>query len=200
MRLLAAWVVILAVQAEESCDAKGGGQGKACAAAVPVNANATCAERGFDSSRLSCSICRKLADRLEEQGNTGSEEVVEECLACCRKAAPVELFSSARLIADANIQERDQDLHDFIKRKAPLFPQLEVEYMEAAEPAVEFERDDQPDRVVRAVVTGWKSNHLADFLGVRLEQRKEENSSDGSEGGGLLAAGVWTAEIQSCSG
>jgi hypothetical protein len=112
----------------------------------------------------------------------------------------VERFSSARLTADANIQERDQDLHDFIKRKAPLFPQLEVEYMEAAEAAVEFENDDDPNRVVRVVVTGWKSDHLSQLLGVRLEQTKP-NSSDVDKDGVVMAAqGAYTAEVQTCSG
>lgn len=105
------------------------------------------------------------------------------------------------MIADANIQERDQDLHDFIKRKAPKYSRLEVEYMESAEPAIEFEKDDEPDRVVRAVVAGWKSDQLGQFLSLRLEDQKAENSSDSGEGGAVLAAqGAFTAEIQTCSG
>lgn len=110
----------------------------------------------------------------------------------------MERFSSARLIADANIQERDQDLHDFIKRKAPLFPKLEVEYMEAAEPAVEFEQEDDSNRILRAVVSGWKSEHLMAFLESRLDQKEEEQEPEG--GGKLVAEGVHTAEIQTCSG
>jgi hypothetical protein len=182
-------------QAEElTCSAKGG---KNCIGA-PMG-NASCAERGFDTLRLSCGTCRQLGQHLEQLGTSG-KEVLGECLSCCREAAAVERFSSARLTADANIQERDQDLHDFIKRKAPLFPQLEVEYMEAAEAAVEFENDDDPNRVVRVVVTGWKSDHLSQLLGVRLEQTKP-NSSDVDKDGVVMAAqGAYTAEVQTCSG
>jgi len=110
----------------------------------------------------------------------------------------VERFSSARLLCDANIQERDQDLHDFIKRKAPLFSQLEVEYVEAAEPALELEQDDDSGRVLRAVVAGWKSDHVAQFLEVRL---KQTNNTESDEGGAkMVAEGAYTAEVQTCSG
>lgn len=196
---MAVWVGVCVAQAEElSCAAKGGGNGKGCSAPV----NETCAERGFDPLRLSCSSCRKLGVRLEEIGGNSGSQVLQECLGCCRDAVAVERFSKATLITDANIQERDQDLHDFIKRKAPLFPQLEVEYMEGAEAAVELEQEDDPNRIVRAVVTGWKSNHLGEFLGVRLKEHKAENTSDSEQGGGVVMAaqGAYTAEVQTCSG
>merc|ERR1719386_32270 len=102
-----------------------------------------------------CGTCEILQRHLEESGVASA--LASECFGCCMLAKPIEHFTSARLVADANIQERDQDLHDFIKRKAPKYSRLEVEYMESAEPAIEFEKDDEPDRVVRAVVAGWKS-------------------------------------------
>jgi len=186
---LAAW----AAAAEElTCDAKAGGKG-----CIADNADGSCAEQGFDSLRLSCNTCRQLGSRLEATGNS-NQGLVAECLKCCREPGAVERFSSARLICDANIQDRDQDLHDFIKRKAPLFPELEVEYSEAAEPALELEKDDGSGRVLRAVVAGWKSDHLAQFLGVRLEQK---NNTEGDEGGAkMVAKGAFSAEVQTCSG
>lgn len=195
---LAAWVLAVAVHAEEtSCSAKGGKDG-ACSAAS-TGANQTCAERGFDTLRLSCNTCRKLSDRLHESGNSGNE-LLDECLGCCREAGAVERFSRARLLADANIQDRDQDLHDFIKRKAPLFPGLEVEYVENAEAAVELESDDDPDRIVRAVVTGWKSDHLVKFLDGRLEQKSEKDDDDTQGAVPMGVGGHYTAEVQTCSG
>jgi len=67
--------------------------------------------------------------------------------------------------------------------------------MENAEAAIELENDDENTTTLRAVVTGWKSNHLADFLAVRLEEQKNE------DGSAVMAAdGAYTAEIQTCSG
>jgi len=99
------------------------------------------------------------------------------------------------MVADASQQERDQDLHDFIKRQAPKFRRLEVEYQEWANPSIELENKDEPDRVLRADVTGWKSGHLQDFLSSRL---KPDDSEAGETN--LPAKGAYTAEIQSCSG
>lgn len=186
---LAAWP---AAAEEGTCDAKAGGKG-----CVADDIDGSCAEQGFDSLRLSCDTCRQLGSRLEATGNS-NKGLVAECFKCCREPAVVERFSSARLICDANIQSRDQDLHDFIKRKAPLFPQLEVEYAETAEPAVELEKDDDSGRVLRAVVAGWKSDHLAQFLGLRLEQTN--NTESDNSGAKMVAEGAYTAEVQTCSG
>lgn len=186
-----------------TCPAGKSADGAGCLAAasnttsvVVPDQDAGCAERGFDPKRLSCGTCRALGQRLEEAGGIGLS-IVEECLGCCREAAKVERFSLARLIADASQQDRDQDLHDFIKRKAPLFPALEVEYQEGASPALELENEDAPDRVVRADVSGWKSDHLAEFLKERLHTR---TTSDAEGSVKMVAAGAWTAEVQSCSG
>lgn len=161
-----------------------------------------CTERGFDTARLNCKTCRMLEKRLKETGVDVA--VVGECLACCKENAEVEKFPTARLIADASQQERDQDLHDFIKRKAPRYKGLEVEYMEGAEPAIELESETDPDRIIRAVVSGWKSDHLGAFLGARLEgadqvtMAQEQPKDEGEVK--MAAAGAWTAEVQSCSG
>jgi len=186
----------LGVLAEEpSCKV---GQGDAGCLAQ----NASCSELGFDSTRLACGTCHALEKRLAEAGKGGGLVIVQECLGCCREEAPVERFSTARLIADASQQDRDQDLHDFIKRKAPLFPGLEVEYQEGASPAVELESSQEDGRVLRADVSGWKSEHLVEFLSLRLLDRKAEGNVDG-EGAATSAMavkGAWTAEVQSCSG
>lgn len=108
----------------------------------------------------------------------------------------MEKFAIAKLICDASVQEKDQDLHDFIKRKAPFFPELEVEYAEGAKPAIEFEMEES-DRIVRADVSGWESDHIFHFLTDRLE-KGFENSTEATNDMGT--AGAWTAEIQTCSG
>jgi len=147
---------------------------------------------------LSCETCRALGRRLEESGK-GPAPVLGECLGCCKEPVPPERFSMARLVADASQQERDQDLHDFIKRKAPLFPALEVEYQEGAAPALELENNvDGTSRILRADVSGWKSDHLGQFLRERLESSADSEAKDGSIK--MAADGAWTAEIQSCSG
>uniref|UniRef100_A0A7S4SA43 Selenoprotein F n=1 Tax=Alexandrium monilatum TaxID=311494 RepID=A0A7S4SA43_9DINO len=178
---------------EGSCPAGKAADGSGCLAAKE-NVSA-CTDQGFDPKRLSCGTCRLLGQRLEEEG--GSEQaIVKECFGCCQEAKQVERFGIARLIADAGQQERDQDLHDFIKRKAPLFPGLEVEYLEGAMPAIELENDEQPERVVRADVSGWKSNHLYEFLEQRLRTAEVGEKAEVK----MAVEGAWTAEVQSCSG
>lgn len=180
------------VTAEETCSATNA-FGGLCSSAGTVTMNDTeCLASGFDTSRLKCTTCDMLEKRLTEL-SVGGQNVVGMCRGCCQEVASTKQYDSAWLIADAGQQERDQDLHDFIKRKAPLFKSLEVEYLEGAAPAIELENEDDPDSVLRAEVTGWKSHHLVDFLTARLKSAQGEEAN-------VAAEGAWTAEIQSCSG
>lgn len=180
---------------DASCPAgQAAAAGGGCLALKAASQNASCEEKGFDPAQLTCRTCGLLAQHLSELG--ASMAPSEECYGCCRMEAEVERFEMARLIADASSQERDQDLHDFIKRKAPLFPRLEVEYQEGASPAIELEDSNKPDRVVRADVFGWQSDALFQFLKLRLK----ESGDAGKEGAAMAAQGAWTAEIQTCSG
>jgi len=168
----------------------GKADGKGCVAdaneSLADSNKAACVALGFDPVILSCDTCHALGRRLEEAGN-GPAPILGECLGCCKEPVPPERFSMARLVADASQQDRDQDLHDFIKRKAPLFP------------ALELENDvDGESRILRADVLGWKSDHLGQFLRERLESGADSEAKDGVVK--LAADGAWTAEIQSCSG
>lgn len=163
--------------------------------------NAThCKSLGFDSTVLSCMTCDNLLLRLNEveDPEKGPPLVVTECRGCCQKPG-YERFESAVLYAPASAQERDQDLHDFIKRKAPLFPSLEVEYQEGVGAAIEFSNPStDPERIVRTKVHGWKSEHLVDFM----TQRLDDSDNQGGQGLGSTSSTrkIWTAEIQTCSG
>jgi len=159
--------------------------------------NNSCQARGFNPEQLTCKTCTILEQRIKEAGG-GSMALVEECRECCQEQAEVEKFPIAKLICDASVQEKDQDLHDFIKRKAPFFPGLEVEYSEGAKPAIEFEMEDNPSRIVRADVSNWESDHLFQFLTERLEKSSE--ADEGENDMSKAPAGAWTAEIQTCSG
>lgn len=164
----------------------------ACAAADGDDTrNRTCQERGFNPEQLMCKTCRILKQRGDAAGVDG-KALYSECFECCHD---VEKFPTAKLICDASSQERDQDLHDFIKRKAPHFPGLEVEYLDGANAAIEFERESDPDKILRADVSGWQSDHVFEFLTERMEKSSEsESAKDG------IVTGAWTAEIQTCSG
>jgi hypothetical protein len=137
---------------------------------------------------------------LRAHDTTDGQTIVADCLACCQPPLGVEKWWSARLLCDADIQEQDTDVHDFIKRKAPMFPGLEVEYVQGQRPVLELEMEDDDTRALRAEVNGWKSEHLFDFLTERLEPRNAsaEDDADSLSVGGV--AGAWSAEIQSCSG
>ncbi|CAE7231604.1 unnamed protein product [Symbiodinium pilosum] len=119
-----------------------------------VNHTTNCRAQGFDPEKLGCQTCRVLEQRIKESG-ADSKTLAAQCLACCEEEPVLELFPKARLIADASQQERDQDLHDFIKRKAPRIRNLEVDYQAGSWPAIELETTDGSDRVLRADVKGW---------------------------------------------
>lgn len=159
---------------------------------------AACTERGFDSKRLACATCDALESRLEEASVADFRALASDCRQCCRAKAAAEKWTSARLLCDAGIQDQDSDVHDFIKRKAPLFKRLEVEYIEGSKPALELEREDDSSRVLRADVGGWKSNHIFDFLTERLDESNTSDNSEDDESVGVV--GAWTSEVQSCSG
>jgi len=185
MKKLLLLLVAVAAQEDATCSINGIGNG-----CVKANQTAHCKAQGFDPEKLGCKTCRVLEKRLKE-GGLDAKELTSQCLACCEEEPILELFPKARLIADAQQQERDQDLHDFIKRKAPRIPNLEVDYQAGASPAVELETTDGSGRVLRADVRDWKSDHLVQFLNLRLQ---EAEKSDG------MGNGAWSAEIQSCSG
>jgi len=184
---------------DESCPASqmaAGGMGCGARAAggggQALNAS-QCRELGFDPLRLQCSTCALIDSSMTQAGIDGGE-LSSNCHSCCRRSKQVERFDKGRLIADARLQERDQDLHDFIKRKASLFPNLEVEYQEGAMPAVELENDGVSERVVRADVQSWKSHDVYRFLEEHLKP------AEAGQGAADSAQSRWTAEIQTCSG
>jgi hypothetical protein len=83
-----------------------------------------------------------------------------------------------------------------------MFPNLEVEYVEASKPAIELEQTDdegEPTRTLRADVGGWKSEHLVEFLTARLEREGGDDTDWGKEAK-MVVKGAYSAEIQSCSG
>lgn len=159
-----------------------------------------CESSGFQPERLSCGTCRLLEKHLKARVTSGSNHsLVGECLRCCQEEPTWELFSTARLTADASQQERDQDLHDFIKRKAPQFQRLEVEYSEGSTPSIELEKEDDPNRVLLVHVQDWKSDHIYQFLSKSLIDGGRLNISSAQDAT-TVAPGAWSAEIQSCSG
>eukprot|EP00928_Gymnodinium_smaydae_P011662 TRINITY_DN14278_c0_g1_i1.p1 TRINITY_DN14278_c0_g1~~TRINITY_DN14278_c0_g1_i1.p1 ORF type:complete len:200 (+),score=47.34 TRINITY_DN14278_c0_g1_i1:76-675(+) len=184
-----ALAALVRAAAEEACSADA--ESGSCLATA---AGDGCAARGFDPAQLSCSTCGLLETRLKEAGIDGSA-LLQECMGCCQPVVAIERFTSARLTAAASSQNHDQDLHDFIKRKAPFFPSLEVEYLDGHNAAIELEQEGQPDRILRADVSGWTSDHLYQFLSERLEKGIP---ADGEVK--MAAEGAWTAEVQTCPG
>jgi len=175
--------------AEDTCLIQGSDSGRACVSidkGVGTNKTSNCTALGYNPVLLRCSTCHELGRKLREGGIVGDLET--ECLGCCKEEDALKrIFSSARMIVDAQVQDKDQDVHDFIKRKAPLFSGLEVEYQEGAWPAIELEKEDDPNHVLRADVSGWKSDHLVEFLTTKFKAPEQ-------------LQGAWTAEVQTCSG
>eukprot|EP00439_Symbiodinium_sp_Y106_P086519 s162_g33.t2 len=183
----------------------------------PVNADGSGA--WFDPEKLGCQTCRVLEQRLKESGvasATLAENCLECCeeepvLELFPKAASSSCgcdvgvasasLCKARLIADAAQQERDQDpaeafapggLQGMADGRTSMISSREkrhVDYQAGSWPAIELETNDGSGRVLRADVKDWKSDHLVQFLNMRLEAAEDE---------GKIGAigGAWSAEIQ----
>jgi len=60
---------------------------------------------------------------LHEGGIVGGWETT--CLGCYKEEDALRrMFSSARMIVDAEVQDKDQAVHDFIKKTAPFMFRL----------------------------------------------------------------------------
>eukprot|EP00929_Paragymnodinium_shiwhaense_P106680 TRINITY_DN7227_c0_g1_i1.p2 TRINITY_DN7227_c0_g1~~TRINITY_DN7227_c0_g1_i1.p2 ORF type:complete len:175 (+),score=55.96 TRINITY_DN7227_c0_g1_i1:90-614(+) len=130
-----------------------------------------CSELGFGDT-LKCSTCARLREVLPsgEQSNAADAgKLLEECEGCCSKEGD-EVFSKAKLVYAEHLLSTDQDLEDFVKRKAPSFKNLELEKADFAPTTLQLARDGETFDTAKTFVNirGWKSDEIRDFLELKI--------------------------------
>mmetsp|Transcript_37627 Transcript_37627/g.86911 ORF Transcript_37627/g.86911 Transcript_37627/m.86911 type:complete len:162 (-) Transcript_37627:33-518(-) len=133
-----------------------------------------CAELGF-SETLDCSACDKLNDFLTSRSNqkvkNDVEVLIKECRGCC-VYAEVEKYDKAVLQMSPGRTRYDQDLEDFVRRKAPAFTRLQIEETAGVTfTMLHFLREGQTvDTAAESInLHSWKTDELRDFLQTRLK-------------------------------
>mmetsp|Transcript_19771 Transcript_19771/g.37199 ORF Transcript_19771/g.37199 Transcript_19771/m.37199 type:complete len:172 (-) Transcript_19771:195-710(-) len=132
-----------------------------------------CAELGFASSDLRCSTCTRLREFLpsgEHKGASDSSQLVSECQSCCQAGAD-EVFKKATLYVCRTQVRDNQDIEDFVKRKASSFKNLKIKYRDGARSLLVFQREGESleDATERVNIAGWKSDEIRDFVGMKLD-------------------------------
>ena len=131
-----------------------------------------CAERGF-TGELTCSTCKRLQEFLpsdsEQQGASEAKELLLECSACCQEKGAH--FAKAFLYYSPYLLDVDQDLDDFVKRKAPGIEHLVMKPVDGNRPTLQFLREGESEKDSKEFVSihKWKSDEINDFLKIRLK-------------------------------
>jgi len=149
-----------------------------------------CTALGFESTLLKCSTCDVLESHIGESKT--ALKLLKECKSCCAEDKE-EIFHRAIFQVNSEEISKNQDHEDFVRRKAPGFPNLDVEYVVDLPCALELSND---QTTMRTKVEGWSSQHLFEFVSAKLRPPTADEVL-ASEGG---ATGKGSAEIQSCAG
>lgn len=130
-----------------------------------------CAESGF-SEELQCKTCDRLRDALPRDGREGSDEaepLVEQCRSCCQ-AGGDEVFAKALLYVCPSQMEDNQDVEDFVKKKAEQLEGLTVKVVPGARLTLQLlrEGEDESDSTEYVNLRGWKTDEIRDFVAMKL--------------------------------
>mmetsp|Transcript_60936 Transcript_60936/g.114900 ORF Transcript_60936/g.114900 Transcript_60936/m.114900 type:complete len:177 (+) Transcript_60936:2-532(+) len=144
---------------------------------LAVRSTQACMELGF-SEALECSTCDRLGEFLpsgDSQRAADAEKLVKECQGCC-KAKGKEVFKQAVLYVCPSQVHVDQDLEDFVKRKADAFKQLKVKYTDGARTTLQLLREGETEESSNEYINarGWKSDDFREFLHLKLGVPKEK--------------------------
>merc|ERR1719373_640326 len=138
-----------------------------------------CAELGFGEA-LRCSTCQRLSDFLPSGDQKGGKEaatLTKDCLKCCSDEGD-EVFAKAIFHVSKGLVEADQDIEDFVKRKAPAFKNLKIEYSMWGVSSLQLLRKDETEESAKTFVNigGWKSDEIKDFIKLKLGAKSSATS------------------------
>eukprot|EP00930_Biecheleria_cincta_P074304 TRINITY_DN61508_c0_g1_i1.p1 TRINITY_DN61508_c0_g1~~TRINITY_DN61508_c0_g1_i1.p1 ORF type:complete len:165 (-),score=45.17 TRINITY_DN61508_c0_g1_i1:5-499(-) len=130
-----------------------------------------CAEMGYGAD-LRCSTCSRLQEFLpsgEEKGAAESAKLVSECRRCCESVGE-EVFKRGILYVCPSQVQGDQDIEDFVKRKADAFKSLDVKYRDGVRTTLMLLREGETEEDAKEAVNirGWKSDEIRDFVAMKL--------------------------------
>lgn len=138
-----------------------------------------CAEVGY-SEALQCSMCNRLKEALPAGDKPGSKEakqLVGECQACCNSEGDQnEVYPKGVMYVCPSQVELNQDVQDFVKRKAGAFKNLKVKYVDGARTTLLLLREDETedDATTYVNIRGWKSDEIRDFVAMKLRKKKNQ--------------------------
>eukprot|EP00931_Biecheleriopsis_adriatica_P102576 TRINITY_DN77524_c0_g1_i1.p1 TRINITY_DN77524_c0_g1~~TRINITY_DN77524_c0_g1_i1.p1 ORF type:complete len:175 (+),score=46.90 TRINITY_DN77524_c0_g1_i1:84-608(+) len=135
-----------------------------------------CAELGFTQD-LRCTTCTRLQEFLpsgDQKGAEDSGKLLKECQSCCQSSGE-EVFKRAELYVCPSQIKFDQDIEDFVKRKADAFKDLEVKRQDGVRTTLllfregeKVSEDSRSSKGERVNIQGWKSDEIRDFLSMKL--------------------------------
>mmetsp|Transcript_1567 Transcript_1567/g.3767 ORF Transcript_1567/g.3767 Transcript_1567/m.3767 type:complete len:162 (-) Transcript_1567:29-514(-) len=131
-----------------------------------------CSRLGFASESLECKTCTRLRDAMptgDQKGAADAEKLVANCFSCCQEAGN-EGFARAVLYVCPSQVEVNQDVEDFVKRKADSFKNLKIKYVDGARTTLQLLREDETeeDSAEYVNIRGWKSDEIRDFLKLKV--------------------------------
>merc|ERR1719217_1332881 len=139
-----------------------------------------CNDLGFSESLL-CTTCDRLRDFLPSGAATqkkaaaaDSEKLISECNSCC-KAESSQVYAKAIFYTDPFSVEVNQDIEDFVKRKADAFPNLKVKLVDGARTTIQLFREGEDEDNSNEYINahGLKSDEIRDFISLKLGKGKK---------------------------
>eukprot|EP00747_Dinoflagellata_sp_TGD_P166167 gnl/TRDRNA2_/TRDRNA2_188530_c0_seq1.p1 gnl/TRDRNA2_/TRDRNA2_188530_c0~~gnl/TRDRNA2_/TRDRNA2_188530_c0_seq1.p1 ORF type:complete len:203 (+),score=57.09 gnl/TRDRNA2_/TRDRNA2_188530_c0_seq1:54-611(+) len=164
-------VLLQSLLSSYAAEEKKAGKDKKADAEATAKKQAECSKLGF-TEELMCSTCARLKEFLpsgDQKNGVEGDSLIAECQKCCR-ADEKDLFKSAILYVCPSQLELNQDVEDFVKKKADKIQNLEVRYMDGARLTIQLLREGETDKDSTEYVNvrGWKSDELKDFVNMKV--------------------------------
>eukprot|EP00414_Alexandrium_minutum_P005850 CAMPEP_0113822740 /NCGR_PEP_ID=MMETSP0328-20130328/2394_1 /TAXON_ID=39455 /ORGANISM="Alexandrium minutum" /LENGTH=181 /DNA_ID=CAMNT_0000790681 /DNA_START=135 /DNA_END=678 /DNA_ORIENTATION=- /assembly_acc=CAM_ASM_000350 len=159
---------------------------RAAAAGKQKPGSEACAELGFGEA-LRCPTCARLREFLpagSKPGAAEAEQLAKDCEACCSSDG-AQVFAKAILYVCPSQVEVDQDIEDFVKRKASAFSGLTVKKLDGARTTLQLLREGETseDSTEYVNIRGWKSDEIKDFVALALARPGRAEARAGLEAG-----------------
>merc|ERR1712194_239136 len=113
---------------------------------------------------------KELLPSGEEKGAAEAEELQSNCRSCCSEDKDQVPFARAILYVCPFQLQHNQDVEDFVKRKAGEFKNLQVRYADGARTTIQLlrEGENEKDNEEYVNIKGWKSDEIYGFVKLKV--------------------------------